>query len=87
MYQISTKKLFIAEKPSVAAEFAKVLKVNGTKKNGYIESFVEDTMDGKGKKRTYYRITEAGEDYYKDKVEEYILTKDVVERFIEVNES
>lgn len=38
MYQISTKKLFIAEKPSVAAEFAKVLKVNGTRKNGYIES-------------------------------------------------
>ena len=32
------KKLLIAEKPSVATEFAKVLKVNGTKKNGYIES-------------------------------------------------
>ena len=33
-----SKKLFIAEKPSVAAEFAKVLKVNGGRKNGYIES-------------------------------------------------
>ena len=33
-----SKKLLIAEKPSVATEFAKVLKVNGTKKNGYIES-------------------------------------------------
>ena len=32
------KKLLIAEKPSVATEFAKVLKVNGTRKNGYIES-------------------------------------------------
>lgn len=32
------KKLFIAEKPSVAAEFAKVLKVNATRRNGYIES-------------------------------------------------
>ncbi len=32
------KKLLIAEKPSVATEFAKVLKVNGTKKNGFIES-------------------------------------------------
>ena len=33
-----TKKLLITEKPSVAREFAKVLGVNGTKKNGYIES-------------------------------------------------
>ncbi len=32
------KKVFIAEKPSVAQEFAKVLKVNGIRKNGYIES-------------------------------------------------
>jgi len=33
-----SKKLLIAEKPSVATEFAKVLKMNGAKKNGYIES-------------------------------------------------
>ncbi len=32
------KKVIIAEKPSVAREFAKVLKVNGTNNNGYIES-------------------------------------------------
>ena len=32
------KKVIIAEKPSVAREFAKVLKVNGTNKDGYIES-------------------------------------------------
>jgi len=32
------KNLFIAEKPSVAAEFARALKVNGRKQNGYIES-------------------------------------------------
>ncbi|MBR4110857.1 MAG: type IA DNA topoisomerase [Clostridia bacterium] len=32
------KKLFIAEKPSVATEFAKVLKVDGARRNGYIES-------------------------------------------------
>ena len=30
-------KLIIAEKPSVAMEFAKVLKINTTRKNGYIE--------------------------------------------------
>lgn len=32
------KKVIIAEKPSVAREFAKVLNINGANKNGYIES-------------------------------------------------
>jgi DNA topoisomerase-3 len=32
------KQLFIAEKPSVAAEFAKALKVNGGRRDGYLES-------------------------------------------------
>jgi DNA topoisomerase-3 len=32
------KSLYIAEKPSVAAEFAKALKINGTRKDGYQES-------------------------------------------------
>lgn len=32
------KALFITEKPSVAAEFAKVLNVTGNRRNGYIES-------------------------------------------------
>ncbi len=32
------KKLLITEKPSVAREFAKVLKINGTNQNGYLES-------------------------------------------------
>ena len=31
------KNLLITEKPSVAMEFAKVLKCNGNRKNGYIE--------------------------------------------------
>lgn len=32
------KKILITEKPSVAREFAKVLGINGTNKNGYLES-------------------------------------------------
>lgn len=32
------KHLFIAEKPSVAQEFARVLGVNGRRQNGYVES-------------------------------------------------
>ena len=32
-----TKKLLITEKPSVATEFAKALKINASRKNGYME--------------------------------------------------
>ncbi len=32
------KALYIAEKPSVAMEFAKALKINGTRRDGYLES-------------------------------------------------
>ena len=32
------KKLLITEKPSVAMEFAKALKINSQRKNGYLES-------------------------------------------------
>ena len=33
-----SKKLLITEKPSVAMEFAKALKTNAVRKNGYLES-------------------------------------------------
>ena len=36
------KSLYIAEKPSVAQEFAKALRVNGVRKDGYLES--EDSV-------------------------------------------
>lgn len=49
-------------------------------KNGYIESFYDDAENGK--RRTYYRITDAGRVYYREKCEEWLLTKEVVENFI-----
>ena len=36
-----------------------------------------------GKPRTYYQITSAGEDYFREKVLEWHTTKSVVDRFIE----
>ena len=49
-------------------------------KNGYIESYSQSAENGK--KRTYYRITENGKKYYKEKCEEWNLTKEVVELFV-----
>jgi PadR family transcriptional regulator PadR len=53
-------------------------------KNRYIESFTADQdPKGNGKKRTYYRITNEGKDYYTAKCEEWDVTREVVEKFIE----
>ncbi len=52
-------------------------------KNGYIESYEAlPGTSGTGKKRTYYRITDEGRRYYRAKCNEWILTKEVVEKFI-----
>lgn len=48
-------------------------------KNGYITSYYGD--ESYGKRRTYYRITDTGKIYYKEKCEEWELTKKVINRF------
>ena len=50
-------------------------------KNGYVESF-SDQDNTAGKRHTYYRITELGRQYYREKCEEWMLTQEVVEKFI-----
>ena len=50
-------------------------------KNGYIESYSVDETDT-GKRRTYYRITDEGRSYYREKCAEWNLTQEVIERFI-----
>ena len=49
-------------------------------RNGYIESFYGDETNGT--RRTYYQITENGRNYYREKCEEWKVTKEVVEQFI-----
>lgn len=48
--------------------------------NGFVESYSQEAENGK--RRTYYKITSAGEEYYKEKCEEWKLTQEVVEKFI-----
>jgi PadR family transcriptional regulator PadR len=52
--------------------------------NGYIESFPGQATGGK--RRTYYRITESGRDYYRDKCREWVQTKKLIEKFVDYNE-
>ncbi len=53
---------------------------NRLDKNGLIQSYYgEETL---GKRRTYYKITEAGKSYYREKCMEWKLTQQLVNHFI-----
>lgn len=79
-YQISrtiremTGEKYIIKETTLYSAFTRL------EKNGYVQSFA-GTESG-GKPRTYYRITEAGRAYYRQKCEEWAVTKEVIEKFI-----
>jgi len=82
-YEISKMIKEMADQKYVIKETTLYSAFTRMEKNGYIESFIAtEDSEGNGKKRTYYRITEAGKNYYLNKCEEWILTKEVVEKFI-----
>ncbi len=81
-YEISKRIRSISEDKYIIKETTLYSAFARMEKNGYIESY-EEAGDGSGKKRTYYRISEAGLEYYREKCNEWELTKDVVQRFID----
>ena len=81
-YEISKRIRSISEDKYIIKETTLYSAYARMEKNGYIESY-EAAGDGSGKKRTYYRISEAGLQYYREKCNEWELTKDVVQRFID----
>ena len=82
-YEISKQIKGISEGKYVIKETTLYSAFTRMEKNGYIESFVvEPDAEGNGKKRTYYKITEEGREYYKLKCAEWDLTQEVVEKFI-----
>ena len=84
-YEISKNIKEISEQKYVMKETTLYSAFNRLESNGYIESFYGDETFGK--RRTYYRITPKGKQYYKEKCEEWELTKNVINRFIKgVNE-
>ena len=84
-YEISKQIKNLSEEKYVIKETTLYSAFTRMEKNGYIESFNDEDMSN-GKRRTYYRITEAGREYYREKCDEWALTKDVMERFILVGE-
>lgn len=79
-YEISKNIKKISEEKYIIKETTLYSAFTRLEKNGYIESFNKDETSGK--KRTYYRITPLGLNYYKEKCEEWHLTKEVINKFI-----
>jgi len=83
-YEISKQIKNISDGKYVIKETTLYSAFTRMEKNGHIESFTADPgPDGNGKKRTYYRITDSGREYYRIKCDEWALTKDVIEKFIQ----
>ena len=79
-YEISKSIKDISEDTYSMKETTLYSAFNRLAKNEYITSYYGD--ETQGKRRTYYRITEAGLSYYHDKCQEWVATKDLVNRFI-----
>ena len=73
------------DQPSYGYEISKQIKAMSDEKYCIKETTLY-SFDGNnpdtGKRRTYYRITDAGRAYYHEKCAEWQLTKEVVEKFI-----
>ena len=78
-YEISKQIKQMSDEKYIIKETTLYSAFSRLEKNGFIASY-EDASSGK--KRTYYGITAEGRQYYREKCEEWILTQDVVEKFI-----
>ncbi|MEE0420719.1 MAG: PadR family transcriptional regulator [Lachnospiraceae bacterium] len=79
-YEISKKIREMTAEKYVIKETTLYSAFTRLEKNGFIESLFGNETNGK--RRTYYRLTEKGREYYREKCEEWQLTKEVVEHFI-----
>lgn len=79
-YEISKNIRSITNEQYIMKETTLYSAFTRLEKNGYIKSYYgEETQ---GKRRTYYQITDLGVSYYKEKCEEWKLTKEVINYFI-----
>ncbi len=69
-----SQELYVMKETTLYSAFSRLEKLQ------YIEAFFGD--ESGGKRRTYYRITEAGKQYYQEKCVEWREIQQVVEKFI-----
>lgn len=79
-YEISKKIRALSADKYIIKETTLYSAFTRMEKNGYVESYSQNAENGK--RRTYYRITGLGRQYYTEKCAEWNLTKEVIEKFI-----
>lgn len=79
-YEISKSIREISEEKYIIKETTLYSAFTRLENNGYIKSYFGD--ESNGKRRTYYRITDTGMEYYREKCKEWEITKEVVNKFI-----
>ena len=79
-YEISKSIKELSEETYSMKETTLYSAFNRLAKNQYITSYYGN--ETQGKRRTYYQITEQGRRYYSEKCQEWIDTKDLINRFI-----
>lgn len=84
-YEIAKRIREISENKYIIKETTLYSSFTRLEKGGYIESF--PGTETNGRKRTYYRITDPGRRYYREKCQEWGLTREVVEKFIRKEET
>lgn len=72
--RILTKEKYVMKETTLYSAFKRM------ENNGLIEAFAGTETNGKP--RTYYRITDEGRKYYKEKCEEWEITQEVIQKFI-----
>lgn len=80
-YEISKQIRLLSDGKYIMKETTLYSAFTRLENNGYIKSFYGDETNGK--RRTYYRITETGREYYRAKCSEWELIKQVIENFIQ----
>ena len=80
-YEISKQIRQISEDKYVIKETTLYSAFTRMEKNGYIESYSDEDNQQK-KRRTYYRITDVGRKYYKEKCAVWNVTQEVISKFI-----
>ncbi|MEG1004165.1 PadR family transcriptional regulator [Clostridium sp.] len=79
-YEISKTIKSITNDQYVIKETTLYSAFNRLEKKGFIISFPGNETFGK--RRTYYKITQSGIDFYNEKCIEWKVTKDVINKFI-----
>ena len=83
-YEISKKITEISGNSYVMKETTLYSAFSRMEKLGYLHSY-PGSYSG-GRERTYYKLTEAGRSYYRQKCEEWVFTKALIAKFITINE-